>query len=249
MLFHEFDDVHAKEETKAKTLDYVMRKQKFRSRQRKPVLAAAIAACLFLMILLPLSYYKNSAALRHTSTSETLSYISIDINPSMEWIINSDEVIVDYITYNEDAENLSFLSSLKGKKLIDALKIMIENERFQSYMNDGFLEIGIYSEEEAKEENLQKQIDAYLKKNLQPSHYRCTCQNKETFEQARKQQMSFGKYNVIKEIISRDSSYSSEELEKKSMRELNDILNESNKANADKGHHRNRRMHSDEAYE
>lgn len=249
MLFHEFDDVHAKEDTKAKTLDYVMRKQKFRSHQRKPILAVATITCLFLMILLPLSYYKNSADLNHTSTSEALSYISIDINPSMEWIVNSDEVIVDYITYNEDAENLSFLSSLKGKKLMDALNIMLENERFQSYMNDGFLEVGIYSEEKAQEENLQKQIDAYLKDNLQDSRYRCTCQNKEIFEQARNQQMSFGKYNVIEEIISSDSSYSSEELENKSMKELNDILDKCNKSKSQRGHHHNRRMHTDEAYE
>lgn len=223
MIFDEFDHLHADEETKAKTLAYVMKKQK-KSPYRKSLFAFAITACLLFLFLFTSFHVYQEEKTNPLPAQTSISYVSVDINPSMEWAVNEEEIIVDVISYNEDVENLSFVSSLKGKTLIEGMNMMIQDEIFQEYMKDGFLEVGIYSEQKQQENQLQQQINGFLEKHLSSTKYHCSCPNKDTFERSRKQQMSFGKYGVIQEIQTYTNKYSEEELEEKSMRELHDIL-------------------------
>lgn len=240
MNLDEFDDIRASEDTKNKTLEYVMRKQNKKS-YTKPIFVMTV--CSLVLFLLPIAFLKQKPQ-QTTTSSEIISYVSIDVNPSMEWVINENDIIIDIISYNNDVENLSFVSSLKGKTLIDGMNMMIKDTAFQDYMKDGFLEIGIYSEHKNQESKLQKQIDDYLQTHLSTSKYHCSCSNKDTFEQSRQHQISFGKYNVIKEILQYDVSYTEQELQEKSMRELYDILSNFDQSVTQKGkHNQNGKQH------
>ena len=85
MNLDEFDNIHACEETKQKTLQYVMQKQKKKS-YKTPILI--MTACLFLLFFFPVVYQMNKAP----KPSQIISFISFDINPSMEWAINENDV-------------------------------------------------------------------------------------------------------------------------------------------------------------
>ncbi len=238
MNLDEFDNIHACEETKQKTLQYVMQKQKKKS-YKTPILI--MTACLFLLFFFPVVYQMNKAP----KPSQIISFISFDINPSMEWAINENDVIVDIISYNNDVKKLTFISSLKGKTLMEGMDLMIKDTTFQDYMKEGFLEVGIYSEQNQRENKLQEQINSYLQKYLNPSKYHCSCQNKDTFEQSRHHKTSLGKYSVIKEILQYDVPYDEQELQQKNMKELHEILSTLDEDTTHKGkHHQERKSHS-----
>ena len=207
MHFDEFNDIHASEETKNKTLAYVMRKQKKHPYQ-KPALALLITSCLLLLFIFPSFLTRQSV-----------------------------KNIIDVTSYNEDVKNLSFVTSLKGKTLMEGMNLMMQDTAFQEYMKEGFLEIGIYSEQKQQENKLEKQINDFLEERLSSSKYHCSCPNKDTFERSREQKISFGKYSVIQEILLYDSTYSETELKSKSMRELYDILALYDEDTSSKGKH------------
>lgn len=236
MHFDEFNDIHASEETKNKTLAYVMRKQKKHPYQ-KPALALLITSCLLLLFIFPSFLTRQSVKNNPVSSLDSISYISVDINPSMEWAINEKNIIIDVTSYNEDVKNLSFVTSLKGKTLMEGMNLMMQDTAFQEYMKEGFLEIGIYSEQKQQENKLEKQINDFLEERLSSSKYHCSCPNKDTFERSREQKISFGKYSVIQEILLYDSTYSETELKSKSMRELYDILALYDEDTSSKGKH------------
>ena len=80
----------------------------------------------------------------------------------MEWAVNKKNIIIDVTSYNEDVKNLSFVTSLKGKTLMEGMNLMMQDTAFQEYLKEGFLEIGIYSEQKQQENKLEKQINDFL---------------------------------------------------------------------------------------
>lgn len=235
MHFDEFNEIHASEETKNKTLAYVMQKQK-KHPYRKPALTLAIT-CLLLLFMFPFLHTNQTIKNKPTASLGSISYISVDINPSMEWAVNENNIIIDVISYNEDVKNLSFVASLKGKTLMEGMNMMMQDKTFQAYLEEGFLEVGIYSEQKEQEDQLQKQINGFLEEHLSSSKYHCSCPNKDTFEKSRNQQISFGKYGVIQEILQYTTEYSEEVLQQKSMKELYDILSYYDNDTHSKGYH------------
>ena len=180
MHFDEFNDIHASEETKKKTLAYVMRKQK-KLPYQKPALALLITSCLLLLFIFPSFLTRQSVKNipYHLQIPYLISVLTL--TPSMEWAVNEKNIIIDVTSYNEDVKNLSFVTSLKGKTLMEGMNLMMQDTAFQEYLKEGFLEIGIYSEQKQQENKLEKQINDFLEERLSSSKYHCSCPNKDTF--------------------------------------------------------------------
>ncbi|MFR5078590.1 MAG: hypothetical protein ACLTDX_11430 [[Clostridium] innocuum] len=74
------------------------------------------------------------------------SYVTLDINPSMEWKLDEQQRVVRVTAYNKDADNILTELQLEGKQLDAALRMLLDNEQFSAYMKSGFLEVSVYSE-------------------------------------------------------------------------------------------------------
>lgn len=61
------------------------------------------------------------------------SYISIDVNPSMEICLNKWNRVIDVIPYNDDAERICRQLNLKNKYYTDAIEELLCNKDFQAY--------------------------------------------------------------------------------------------------------------------
>ena len=114
------DAIHAEEELKQRTQEYLARtlygkrRRLTPLRQLRPALAAA---CLLLVLCLGGSY------LYFTPTA----FLSVDINPSLELGINRFDRVVSVEAYNEDGQALSDTLEIKYLDYRDALEQIINN--------------------------------------------------------------------------------------------------------------------------
>jgi len=97
----------------------------FRSFKGK-ALAASIA-CLFLLVSL-IPFYQNN---------QVYAYVSIDINPSVELVINKDYEVIELIPYNKDGEKIvNQLRGWKRKAIDEVTKIIIAEIERQGYLKN-----------------------------------------------------------------------------------------------------------------
>ena len=207
MIFDEFDGIHASDEIKQKTLHNVMKQ---RSRKKRTGMTAALTlcvTCLLVVLFQPWRLMEASPAPAPAPTLAVYSYVTLDINPSMEWKLDEQQRL-----------------QLEGKQLDTALQMLLDNEQFSAYMKTGFLEVSVYSENSSVSLDLEQQINQQLEEVVPQNQFHCSHLDDDTHQEAQQHHMSAGKYRVIDEILRHDSAKSVEELQKLSMKELYSVL-------------------------
>ncbi|MEG0276575.1 MAG: hypothetical protein RR585_05185 [Coprobacillus sp.] len=212
-LLNELDSIKASEKTKKNTLNYVLSKKQ--KNNYKPFVIAMMVTCVLLFTFISLPSKSTSA------------FITMDINPSFEIEINDQYKIINIISYNNDGDKIMNQEKLKGKQFQEALSTLLSNQEYEQYLNDGILEISIFSLDKKLSNELEKYIDKQLKQK-QIKQYHCSQIDEATHNNASQHHMSAGKFSVIEKILSYSSNYSQVELKTKSMRELYDILEQLN---------------------
>lgn len=223
MIFNEFDAIHASDEMKQKTLHAVVNHRK---KKKAPIILTTLAciSCLFLVIAQPWKMWQEPIP----PIPAVYSYVTIDINPSMEWKLDEQQNIVEITAYNQDANDILKQLELEGTSLKTALDMLLENKQFSSYMKKGFLEVSVYSEDDVQCQTIQNQINQQLSQRMSQQQFHCTKLAASTHQNAQKQHMSAGKYRVIQEILAYDDTKQIEDLQPLNMRQLYTILEKYN---------------------
>ena len=128
MIFDEFDGIHASDEIKQKTLHNVMKQ---RSRKKRTGMTAALTlcvTCLLVVLFQPWRLMEASPAPAPAPTLAVYSYVTLDINPSMEWKLDEQQRVVRVTAYNKDADNILTELQLEGKQLDTAGKYRVIDE-------------------------------------------------------------------------------------------------------------------------
>lgn len=224
MIFDEFDGIHASEEIKQKTLQNVI-KQRNRKKRTGIVTALTVCVtCLLVMILQPWNMVKSNPSVKPSPALAAYSYVTLDINPSMEWKLDEQQRVIEVTAYNKDADQLLQQLHLKGEQLNDALEMLLENEQFSAYIKKGFLEVSVYSKNSDTAFSLEQDINRYLEQSLPQNQFHCAHLDEETHHEAQQHHMSGGKYRVIDEILTFDDTKNVEDLQKLSMKQLYALL-------------------------
>lgn len=210
------DDIKATDELKSNTMDFMeneiaRRKKKFFSFKR-----SAIVVYMFLLIIVGGfcgSYYVFSSP---------ISYISIDINPSIELTLNRFDKVIDVTSYNESGGEVVQNLHLKNKYYTDVIEELLLEEKLQSYINeDSILSFTVISQNEEAILNEIKQCEGYKKYNAQ-----CYGQNEDNMIKAHESGLSFGKYRAYQELLKYDPNFSVDKIKDMTMREIRDIIDE-----------------------
>lgn len=173
-----FEPIRAEPSLKRDTLKLLYVKRK------KPMAYKAVA-CIILIII-----FSSSAYLHFLP----VSYISIDVNPSVELSINTFGNVVRAKAYNDEGEQILQNIKLTNKNYVSAINILMENESFMKYLNYSDLVFTVVSEDkESIEENI-KSCKGY-------SQYGGMCHNTGSgnIAKAHENGMSFGKYHAYLE--------------------------------------------------
>lgn len=197
-IYKAFDEIHASDELKKKTLSYCKKRNKVR------FMPQAIAACITAAAVL------GGMGTFHVTTTEA-AYISLDINPSIGLSLNCFKRVISADAYNSEAEKIIDDLDLKWKNYGDAVDAILEAEELKGYDTSN---AQIYIESDS--DSLNQEInDTISEKCPNAGLY---CHNGENREEAQKYNISPGKYYLIEQIIQYGGTI--DDYKDKSMQEL-----------------------------
>lgn len=197
-----FDTIHADEELKQRTRDYLTRTVYGKKRQAAPVRRAlpALAACLLLVLCLGGSY------LYFTPTA----YISVDINPSLELGVNRFDRVVSVEPYNEDGRVLAEALDLKYLDYRDALEQITTDSEMEGYLQDGVLSLTVAGESEAQCGEIYQAMEACA---FAGGIFDVTSAIPRLWREAHSHGMSVGKYQAYLILREFDPDVTAEEVQ------------------------------------
>lgn len=209
------DSIKASEELKEKTYQNVLCQKKG---YRKSVLALTMV-CLCLISFIGYQFFQSN----HNKVV-AYSYITIDVNPSMELILDKDDYVISTKAYNKEAKMILKNIEYHHKNYQDVLNDIINDKEYQKYLTDNSqVQISVYCKDSNKCDTLRDDINQYVNTTCIKDRYESICIDEKTHHQAHDCHISSGKYVIIQDILSIDSTYSMKELSKKSISELKSI--------------------------
>ncbi len=210
--------VKASEELKASTLDYLQAERERRSRRPAGIFGFSItvrrlsaAVCLALLLTAGIGGY--------SVIRTPVSYISIDVNPSIELELNRLDRVVSAAAYNEDGEIVLDGISVKGKTYVDAIDTIVESDAMSGYLaEDAVLTFTVASRVGAKEELLQAGVAQ--SHGCKGHGGQSVNVGVELVTEAHGHGVSFGKYAAYLQLAQYDGSVTVEDCRQMTMSEI-----------------------------
>ncbi len=188
-------------------------KTKVRSFRGKLTRAVAAAACLCLVL---------SGAYGATVYAHPASYISLDVNPSIELCLNRWSRVIGVTAYNEEAKTICDRLDLKHKFYTDAVEKVLCDEEFRTYCTQdgkGDLTITIVSDDSLQLREGIEECETYSE-HAADFHYA----DWETAQLAHENECSIGKYAAYEELKKYDAEVSLEDCNEMTMHELHEEI-------------------------
>lgn len=214
-----FSQITASESLKRRTADYVISQSfsKPQARQKNGRLRlwyAAASIALLLLLSGGLGFYFFNTV--------PVSYISIDVNPSIELALNRFQRVVSATPFNEDGEAALEALNLEGKTYTEAIEELLADQTFSSYLTpDAALTFTVAS---SQEEELLSGIQECLDKTAYSAS--CLISDSDTIAQAHENHLSFGKYRAYLELQQYDASITPDQVRSMTMRQIYDLISQ-----------------------
>lgn len=203
-------DIRASEELKQNTLRYLKEHQKTAKRATDrvfPIFRYALAAiCLFLLF----------GTGGYAVYRKPVSYISIDVNPSIELGINRFDRVVSAEAYNEDGQDILSHVTLHNVPYIQAINKVLESESSYHFLKeDSLLIFTIVSDHSY---SMIEELSA----NEFSQNYDTLMYSSDAFcmAEAHNYEMSFGRYRAYQELLQYDDSVTIEDCHNMTISEL-----------------------------
>lgn len=180
-----FDCVHATQQMKQTNCAFV-HDQLAKSRPKRPSLLGYAAACCAVVALM----LCGGAGYGFYFTP--VSYISVDVNPSIEFSLNRLDRVVEAAAFQEEGAEILKNLQLKNKTYIQAIQLLLADDTFAYYLTqDALLSFTVVSDRE--EELLQGIAQCHSGAQVDVE---CHSADKQLVEAAHHNGLSVGKYQA-----------------------------------------------------
>lgn len=206
------EEIRASEEMKQNTLRYLeaqrtRQSRRFFQRRQYAALRYAVAVvCVFFL----------AGVGGYSVYSRPVSYISIDVNPSIELEINRFDKVVSAKGYNADGQDILQHVPLKNISYLQAIDRLLQDAYYSRYLNrDSQLVLTVVSD---RSDAMLEQIQA----NDRFQAYGAVTYSSDTacMNEAHQHEMSFGKYRAYLELSQYDDSITVEDCHGMTMGEI-----------------------------
>lgn len=150
------------------------------------------------------------------NTAIACSYVSLDINPSIEYTLNRQDCVLDVTAVNEDAQEIVEQlkeQGIKKEPLADAISMTADLLQENGYITEDetdYILINVSSDSDQKSESLKKEAQSVFDKlnteNEDNIHLTMTESTVSERKEARELGISAGEYKEIKAIGDEDVS-------------------------------------------
>ena len=150
------------------------------------------------------------------NTAIACSYVSLDINPSIEYTLNRQDCVLDVTAVNEDAEEIVEQlkeQGIKKESLADAISMTADLLQENGYITEAetdYILINVASDSDKRSETLKKEAQSVFDKinteNEDNIHLTMTESTISERKEARSQGVSAGEYKEIQSIGDEDVS-------------------------------------------
>lgn len=221
-----FDAISAEDSLKKSAMDFLNNERIKRNKKLKYVYRyAAVCAVMFVVVFGLGSYSVFNTA---------VSYISIDVNPSIELALNRFDNVVEAAAYNDDAAAVLEGLDLKGKPYTEVIDSLLKKQEFIPYLEkNNRLDFTVVSDRQAELINGIQGCQGY-------EGYNGCCHSADNtlVSQAHEHGLSVGKYRAYTELSKYDETVTAEDCKNMTMRQIYDMIGEhSEKEGAAGTHH------------
>lgn len=139
--------------------------------------------------------------------SNPISYVSLDINPSIAYSLNEFNRVIAVDGMNDEGAAIvdAIGDSLKNTDITTALTITVEQLSTDAYIdadNTNYMIIGVYSDKDSKADALMSTVDEFTANSVETCSITTVNVSKETKESADSYGITAGKMELINEIAS-----------------------------------------------
>lgn len=210
------ENIRATEEMKQNTLRYLEAQQAKRSCgifHRNPYRALRYVMAVICIFLL-------AGTGGYAVYRKPVSYISIDVNPSIELAVNRFDRVVSAKGYNEDGQDILEHVSLKNISYQQAIDRLLQDAYYSRFLNrDSQLVVTVVSEHS---EAMLEQINA--NDSFQAIGALTYSSDAACMDEAHQHEMSFGKYRAFLELAQYDANITVEDCHGMTMGEIQDRI-------------------------
>lgn len=208
-----FSQIKAEDQLKRETSSFLSQEMYERSQKRPRNFRRSLATALAVfMVFFGIGGYSAWAT--------PISYISVDVNPSVELSLNRFDRVIDVTEYSEDGRSVLEGISLRGKTYTNAIDTLVDSDALKQYLSeDSLLAFTVVSDK--KEELLDgiRQCNSYRQYGGTSGSV-----DSSVMHEAHKNRVSFGKYTVYLLLAEYDTTKTFEDYRGFTMRQLDDML-------------------------
>lgn len=214
-IYDAFDRIKASEKVKSSTRQMIKREAE-KGRRQFSFTGRMLAVCAALFVVLGIGgvYGVNAYP---------VSYVSIDVNPSIELSLNRWDRVISATAYNEEGMGILDTVSVKGMQFENALETIVGSEAMAQYLSSGAdMTIAIATDSQGRETLLSESIDSCGSHHgYSISRYTTDI---EAVSAAHHNGMSIGKYDAYVKLRGYDDTVTVEGCRDMSVSELHDLI-------------------------
>jgi hypothetical protein len=162
------------------------------------------------------------------TSKNPVSFVTIDINPSVELAVNSSDVVVDVVALNDDADIITADLDLIGLDVEEASEKVIEAAVETGYIDelseDNTVVVTSSCDDEEKrvelEQKVMEKLDSYLTDNKVYALLAAQGVDDELKAEADQYDISYGKMLLVNRAIALDSTLSKDDLVNSSVQDI-----------------------------
>ena len=208
------------------------KKIEYKRRPYNAIMSRVVAcvACVFLFAMgISLGAFIKKGTNNSIVNTEVDSYVYLDVNPSIELQINSEDEIVSCIAGNEDAEVILKGLSLNEVDMDTALTAIVGSMYLNGYLSleSNSILVSVSSKSDEKKEALLTDITNQINEVFEKTDMQCSIVaqglsvDEELQKRAEQNNVSVGKMYFVDKMLESDTQRDEKELSKMSIKELN----------------------------